>query len=78
MYLIALIVTIIGWLFQLYQTAVKKDKTLSPVLPLAYAVACILFGVNSFTSGEMTFGILDIVCAAIAAIVFIIFIARKK
>jgi len=78
MYLIALVVTIIGWLFQFYQTVIKKEKNLNPVLPAAYAVACVLFGINSFTGGETAFGTMDIVCAAITAVVFIVFIVMNK
>lgn len=78
LYTIALIITVIGWAFQFYQTVVKKDKSISPVLPIVYAIACILFGYNSFIAGDMTNALLDAVCAVLAAVVFIILLTRKK
>jgi uncharacterized protein with PQ loop repeat len=78
MYLTALIITIIGWLFQLYKTVVNKEKAISPVLPLAYAVACLLFGINSFIDAEMLYGILDIICAVVAVVIFIVLLTKKN
>jgi Ca2+/Na+ antiporter len=78
LYTIALIITVIGWAFQFYQTVVKKDRSINPVLPIAYAIACILFGYNSFIAGGMTNAILDAVCALFALVVFGILITRKK
>lgn len=78
LYTIALIITVIGWAFQFYQTVIKKDRSINPVLPSAYTIACILFGINSFIAGDMAHGILDIVCAVLAAVVFIVLLTRKK
>jgi hypothetical protein len=78
MYLIALIFTIAGWLFQFYRTVIRKDRSISTVLPLAYAIACILFGINSFIIGDTLEGILDVICAVLAAVIFIVLLKRKK
>jgi hypothetical protein len=78
MYMIALVFTVAGWAFQFYQTVIKKDRSINPVLPIAYTIACILFGINSYIAGDMAYGMLDAVCAALAASVFIMLAARKK
>jgi len=78
MYLAGLILTVIGWAFQLYETLIKKTRNINIILPLAYTIACILFGVNSLTANDLTFAILDFVCAILAAVVFIALITRKK
>ena len=78
LYMIALIITLIGWAFQFYQTVFKKDRSINPVLPLAYGIACILFGINNFTAGGVTDAILDAICALLALVVFIILVTRKK
>ena len=78
MYMIALVFTIAGWAFQFYQTIIRKDRSISPILPLAYTIACILFGITSFAAGDMVYGILDAICALLAAIVFIMLLIRKK
>jgi len=78
MYMVALVFTIAGWAFQVYQTVIRKDRSISPVLPLAYTIACILFGINSFTAGDMAYGIFDAICALLAAIVFIMLLIRRK
>jgi hypothetical protein len=57
---------------------IRKDRSISMVLPLAYAIACILFGVNSFIVGDMANAILDVICAVLAAVIFIVLIIRKK
>ncbi len=78
MYLAALIFTIIGWGFQLYETLIKKTRNINIFLPLAYFVACVLFGISSLTAGDILYTIIDAVCAILAAIVFIALATRKK
>jgi len=78
MYLAALIFTIIGWAFQLYETLFKKTRNINIFLPLAYFIACILFGISSLTIGDIFYAIIDAVCAILAVIVFIVLVTRKK
>lgn len=78
MYLAALIFTIIGWVFQLYETLVKKTRKISIFLPLAYLIATILFGLNSIFGGDILAAVLDWVTAVLALIVFIVLMTRKK
>ncbi|MDD5311913.1 MAG: hypothetical protein PHO26_02605 [Dehalococcoidia bacterium] len=78
MYLAGLILTVIGWAFQLYETLIKKTRNINIFFPLAYFFACVLFGVNSLTANDMTYAILDFVCAILAAVVFIVLVTRKK
>jgi len=78
MYLAGLIFTVVGWVFQLYETLIKKTRNINIFLPLAYLIACILFGINSYTSGDTVYTILDSVCALLALIVFLVLITRGK
>ena len=78
MYLAALIFTIIGWVFQTYEILVKKTRNINTFLPLAYFIACVLFGISSLTASEMFYAILDFVTAILAAIIFIVLVTRKK
>jgi hypothetical protein len=77
MYLAGLVFTIIGWAFQLYETLIKKTRNINIFLPLAYVIACILFGIYSLTGGDMLSAILDFALAVLVAIVFIVLVRRK-
>jgi len=77
MYTAGLIFTIIGWAFQLYETLIKKTRNINLILPAAYCVACILFGISSYTAGDMFYVIIDAVLAILAAIVFMLLLKRK-
>jgi hypothetical protein len=78
MYMTAFIFTIAGWAFQLYWTVIKKDRSITPVLPALYTIGCILFGINSFILRDVTYAALDMICAILAVIVFVVIIMRKK
>ena len=78
MYLAALILTIIGWAFQLYETLVKRTRNINVVLPIAYFVACLLFGISSLMTGDWPFALLDLVVAVLAAIIFMVLLQKKR
>lgn len=78
MYLAGLVLTLIGWAFQAYETVAKKTRNISVILPAAYCAACILFGISSYMGGEMLYAGIDAVCAILAAIVFFILVTHKK
>jgi hypothetical protein len=78
MYLSALIITILGWAFQLYESLVKKTRNISLFLPLAYVIATILFGANSFISKDILAASLDWVTSVLALVAFIVLLTRKK
>jgi hypothetical protein len=77
MYLAGLILTVIGWLFQGYETVIRKTHRINIFLPITYFIACILFGVNSIQIDEILFGVIDIVIAAIIAVIVFILITKK-
>jgi hypothetical protein len=77
MYVAALILTILGWAVQAYETLIKKTRNINIVLPLAYFAACILFGVNNYLAGDIVSTILDAVSAILAAVVFIVLFTKK-
>lgn len=77
MYLAALIFTLIGWAFQLYETLIKKTRNINIFLPAAYFIACLLFAISSFMAGDILWGILDIICTIFAVIVFVVLLTRK-
>lgn len=78
LYFAALILTIIAWAFQLYETLIKKTRNINIVLPLAYGIACVLFGIYSFIGGDTLSVILEIVTIILAIVVFIVLAARNK
>lgn len=78
MYLAGLIFACIGWVFQAYETLVKKTRNISIFLPAAYFLSCILFAISSMPSGDMLYVVLDAVLAVITAAVFIKLVAKKK
>ena len=77
MYIAGLILTLVGWLFQGYETVIRKTHRINIVLPVTYFAACILFGINSFQADEILFGVIDIVIAAIIALVIFIYISKR-
>ena len=77
MYLAALVITLIGWAFQAYETLVKKTRNINIILPITYVAACLLFGINSFMQGDVLSFVLDLVIALIALIIFIVLLKKK-
>lgn len=78
MYLAALIFTIIGWAFQLYETLVKKTRNINIFLPLAYVAGTVLFGISDLVNGDLTGAVLDWVTSILALVIFIVLVTRKK
>ena len=78
MYLAALIFTVIGWVFQIYETLVKKTRNINIFLPLAYVIATVLFGISNLSNGDTLGAILDWLTAVLALIVFIVLVTKKK
>lgn len=74
----ALIITILGWGCQLYETLIKKTRNISIFLPLAYIVAPAVFGADSMLKGDILWATLDWVTAVLALIAFIVLVNRKK
>jgi hypothetical protein len=77
MYLAGLVMTLVGWLFQGYETFIRKTHRINIFLPVSYCIACVLFGINSFQADEILFGVLDIIIAIITAVISYYIIARK-
>ena len=59
--LVAAIFTLGAWGVQAYVTAINKSSRLNLLLPLLYAVTCILFMVEAVTSGSILYIILNVV-----------------
>jgi len=78
MYIAALIFTIIGWAFQLYETLVKKTRNINIFLPLAYVIGTVLFGISDLIAGDILSAVLDWVTAILALVIFIVLVTRKK
>ena len=77
MYLAGLVMTLVGWLFQGYETFIRKTHRINIFLPVSYCIACVLFGINSFQADEILFGVLDIIIGIITAVISYYIIARK-
>jgi hypothetical protein len=77
MYLAGLLVTLVGWLFQGYETVIRKTHRINIFLPVAYCIACVLFGINSIQIDEILFGVIDICIAAIIAVIVFILVSKR-
>lgn len=78
MALAGFIFTLIGWVFQFYETVIKKTRNINIFLPLAFLISCVLFAINEFITGDIIYAILDVVCVIVAAIIFTVLVTRKK
>ncbi len=77
MYIAGLILSLAGWLFQGYETFIRKTHRINIFLPVTYCIACALFGINSFQVDDILFGVLDILIAVIVgAIAVFLFLKR--
>ena len=61
MVIAGLALTVAGWLAQIYRTVFKKENRLCPTFLGLYAVGCIFLTVGSFTSDDITGGVLNLV-----------------
>ena len=78
MYIVALILTIIGWAFQAYETLVRKTRNINIFLPLLYVAGCILFGINSLLARDIVSSVLELITIVLVAIVFIVLLKKGK
>jgi hypothetical protein len=77
MYLAGLILSLAGWLFQGYETLIRKTHRINIFLPVTYCIACVLFGINSFQTDEILFGVIDIVVAVIIAVIAVFLFLKR-
>jgi hypothetical protein len=77
-YGIAMVCTLIAWIAQAYTTIMKKELKVNVLLPLFYTIACAGFAVDSFMSKAVTYGIIDVVVAILALLIFIVLLRIKK
>jgi hypothetical protein len=77
-YAIALTCTLIAWCAQSYTTIIKKEPKLNVLLPLFYFIACIGYAMDSFLANSTTYGIIDVVLAILALLIFIFMLKGKK
>jgi len=77
-YGIALVVTLIAWCAQAYTTLIKKELKLNLLMPLLYCIACIGFAIDSFLAKSTMYGVIDVVIAILALLIFIFVLKGKK
>jgi len=78
MVIAGLALTIAGWLIQMYLTVIKKDTRINLAFLGTYAVGCILLTIGSFTSDDVTGGVLNAIDVILPlTIVWTIMVARK-
>ncbi|MDD4923745.1 MAG: hypothetical protein PHF74_02775 [Dehalococcoidales bacterium] len=77
MYIAGLILSLAGWLFQGYETLIRKTHRINIFLPVTYCAACVLFGINSFQMDEILFGVLDILIAVIVAVIAVFLFLKR-
>ena len=61
MIIAGLALTVAGWLAQICRTVIKKENRLCPTFLGLYAVGCIILTIGSFTSDDITGGVLNLV-----------------
>jgi hypothetical protein len=72
-----LIIINIAWAVQLYQVMVKKDFTVSVLLPVLYGTGCILLITGNFIFDEITTGILNSICLALIMMLVVVLLTKK-
>jgi hypothetical protein len=77
-YTIAMVCTLIAWCAQAYTSIIKKEFKLNLLMPLFYCIACAGFAIDSFMSGSTMYGIIDVVVAVLALLIFIFQVKGKK
>ena len=73
---LALIIT--GWAVQVYKTLGRKERNLSLVFLALYCTGCVLLLAGDFLAKDITTGILNIISAILAAILFAVLLTGKK
>ncbi len=78
MFIAGLVLIVAGWAVQVYRTAVRKERDVSLLFPILYWLGCVLLFVGNFMANDIVTGILNTICAILAAIVFIALLAGKR
>jgi len=66
--IIGLVLILLGWLVQLYYSAVRKILALSLKFVMIYVVGCILLVIDGLQTGNTLIWILNLVIAVIALV----------
>jgi len=77
-FIAGLVLIIAGWAVQLGKTFAKKERDLSLLFPALYGIGCVLLLVGNFLAKDITTGILNTICAILAAILFAVLLTWKK
>ena len=75
---IGLAMTVVGWAAQVYRTLVKKDRGLSSIFLLFYAVGCVLLSVGNFLGNDATSGVLNALDVILPGFILIMLITWRK
>jgi uncharacterized protein with PQ loop repeat len=78
MVIAGLVLTVVGWLIQMYRTVIMKDTKLNPAFLGAYAFGCILLAISGFRGSDAGAGVLNLIDVILPLIIlWTITIARK-
>jgi len=77
-FIAGLVLIITGWAVQVYKTLARKERDLSLVFPALYGIGCVLLFVGNFSAKDITTGILNTICAILAAILSAVLLTGKK
>ena len=78
MVIAGLILTVAGWLIQMYRTVIMKDSKLNPAFLVVYAVSCILLTIGGFNSKDVAAGVLNLIDVILPLfILWTIMVVRK-
>jgi len=76
--IIGLVLTVVGWIIQLFRIVVKKDPKLNPVFLVVYAAGCVLLAAGNFLGRDAAGGILNVLDAILPAIILVTLTVVRK
>jgi hypothetical protein len=77
-FIAGLVLIIAGWAVQVHRTLGRKKRDFSLLFPALYGVGCVLLLAGNFLAKDITTGILNTVCAILAATIFSVLVTGKK
>jgi len=77
-FIAGLVFIIAGWAVQLGKTLARKERNISLLFPALYGIGCVLLLAGNFLAKDIITGVLNTICAILAAILFAVLLTWKK
>jgi len=78
MVIAGLVLTVVGWLIQMYRTVIKKDAKINPLFLGAYALGCLLLAISGFNSSDAGVGVLNLLDVILPLVIIWAIISVRK